>query len=52
MLVNTPISFQRTVEVPESSLLAGLAIAGAGLLFLRHKKQVGVLVKSENSEQL
>lgn len=51
LLVNTPISFQRTAEVPESSPLVGLAIAGAGLLFLRHKKQVGVLVK-ENSKQL
>ncbi|MBD2335557.1 PEP-CTERM sorting domain-containing protein [Calothrix sp. FACHB-156] len=52
LLVNTPISFQRTAAVPESSPLAGLAIAGAGLLFLRQKKQVRVLVKSENSKQL
>jgi CpeT/CpcT family (DUF1001) len=42
LLVNTTIEFRRIAKVPESSPLAGLAIAGAGLLFLKRKKQTGV----------
>ncbi|MDZ7959473.1 MAG: chromophore lyase CpcT/CpeT [Aulosira sp. DedQUE10] len=53
LLVNTPIEFQRIATVPESSPLAGFALAGSGLLFLRWRKQAGVLMmKSVNSKQL
>ncbi|MBW4559608.1 MAG: chromophore lyase CpcT/CpeT [Mojavia pulchra JT2-VF2] len=52
LLVNTPIEFRRIPTVPESSPLAGLVIAGAGLAFLRRRKQARVLmIKSVNSRQ-
>lgn len=52
LLVNTPIKFQRIAAVPESSPLAGIAIAGAGLVFLRRRTQVGgLMIKSVNSKQ-
>ncbi|WP_339376443.1 CpcT/CpeT family chromophore lyase [Calothrix sp. NIES-2098] len=53
LLVNTPIEFQRIIAtVPESSPLAGLALAGTGLIFLRRRKQAGVLMrKSINSRR-
>ncbi|MDZ8053042.1 MAG: CpcT/CpeT family chromophore lyase [Aulosira sp. ZfuVER01] len=51
LLVNTPVQFQRIETVPESSPLAGLAIAGAGLVFLRRRKQARVLLKSTNRKQ-
>jgi hypothetical protein len=51
LLVNTPIEFRRIATVPESSPLAGLAIAGAGLVFLYRKKQARVpMMKSVNSK--
>lgn len=49
LLVNTPIKFQRIATVPESSPLAGLALAGAGLVFLRQRKRESV--NDEISEQ-
>ncbi|BAY27299.1 hypothetical protein NIES2100_71220 [Calothrix sp. NIES-2100] len=52
LLVATPVNFQRIATVPESSPLAGLAIAGAGLVFLKRKKQTPVLMmKSVSSKQ-
>lgn len=52
LLVNTPIEFRRIATVPDSSPLAGLALAGAGLVFLRWRKHAGVLMmKSVNSKQ-
>ena len=52
LLANTPITFQRIATVPESSPLAGLALAGAGLVFMKKRKQTGVLMmKSVNSKK-
>ncbi len=42
LLVSTPIEFQAYSAVPESSPLAGLALAGAGLVFLRLRKQASM----------